>query len=131
MNHIAARISDITMHENINVVSFETDTVVMRMISLALSSELTKGSEVLIGAKATNIALMRDTSDMVSISNQIPVTIVAINTGVVLCSVLFSFNNVTWESVITRNSAERMQLKVGESVVALIKSSELSILEAR
>lgn len=131
MNHIAARISDITMHENINVVSFETDTVVMRMISLALSSELTKGSEVLIGAKATNIALMRDTSDMVSISNQIPVTIVAINTGVVLCSVLFSFNNVTWESVITRNSAERMQLKVGESVVALIKSSELSILEVR
>lgn len=131
MNHIAARISDITMHENINVVSFETDTVVMCMISLALSSELTKGSEVLIGAKATNIALMRDTSDMVSISNQIPVTIVAINTGVVLCSVLFSFNNVTWESVITRNSAERMQLKVGESVVALIKSSELSILEAR
>ena len=131
MNQITARISDIVMHENINVVSFEVGTLTMQMMSLELSEKHQKGVDVTLGAKATNIALMRELSETVSISNQIPVTITAINKGVVLCSVLFTFNGVTWESVITRSSAERMQLEVGARVVALIKSSELSILEAR
>ncbi|MCJ7766073.1 MAG: TOBE domain-containing protein, partial [Thiovulaceae bacterium] len=56
-------------------------------------------------------------------------TIERIDMGELLCSIKFYFSGHLLESIITGDSALRMQLAVGDTVVALIKSSELSILE--
>ena len=101
----------------------------MQMMALELNEALVVGSKVTLGVKATNIALAKERVETISISNQLAVTIERLNMGSLLCSVIFAFEGQTWESVITRGSALKMELEVGSKAVALIKSSELSIVE--
>ncbi|MCJ7765898.1 MAG: TOBE domain-containing protein [Thiovulaceae bacterium] len=129
MNHINAMITDIKSVDAITIVSFEAGHQPMKMMSLELKETLVVGSKVILGAKATNIALAKEANPMLSISNQLDVTIERIDMGALLCSVKFDFDGHLLESIITRDSALRMQLAVGDEIVALIKSSELSILE--
>jgi len=129
MNLIPAIITDIQSIDNITIVSFKTAHYAMRMMSLELNGSLSIGSEVILGVKATNIALAKEITGMLSISNQLKVAIEQINMGSLLCSVKFKFENQIWESIITRDSAQRMELKAGDKMTALVKSSELSIVE--
>ncbi len=129
MNQINAIITDMKSSESINIVTFEVAHQSMKMMALELSDRLSVGSKVILGAKATNIALAKEKNEMLSISNQLDATIESIKMGVLLCSVTFDFAGHLLESIITRDSAEKMQLDVGVAIVALIKSSELSIVE--
>jgi len=129
MNLTPALITEIQSVDNITVVSFEAAHHTLRMMSLELNDSLRVGSEVILGVKATNIALAKEISGLLSISNQLKVIIEQINMGSLLCSVKFRFEEQIWESIITRDSAMRMNLKTGDEVVALVKSSELSIVE--
>ena len=130
MNQIQADITKIDSGNNITIVSFKAGKQQMKMMALEIDEVLEIGSKVILGAKATNIALAKERLEDISISNQLEATIEAIEMGTLLCSVSFLFEGVSWESVITRDSADRMHLAVGEKVVALLKSSELSIIKA-
>ncbi|RLA69656.1 MAG: transporter [Epsilonproteobacteria bacterium] len=129
MNLTPALITKIQCVDNITVVSFEAAHHAMRMMSLELNDSLHVGSKVILGVKATNIALAKEISGLLSISNQLKVTIKQINMGSLLCSIKFKFEDQIWESIITRDSAMRMELKAGDEMTALVKSSELSIVE--
>ncbi|MGB6018077.1 MAG: TOBE domain-containing protein [Sulfurimonadaceae bacterium] len=129
MNKLSATITDIQSADTINIVSFDVAGQPMRMMALELNESVSVGTKVLLGAKATNIALAKELNPMMSISNQLPVKIERIDLGALLCSVKFMFEGHLLESIITRESALKMQLAVGDEIVALIKSSELSILE--
>ena len=131
MNRIDAVVTAIDSFENITIVSFEAAGQPMRMMALELDKSLVVSSKVTLGAKASNIALAREFSGMLSISNQLKVTIESINNGTLLSSIKFSFAGSLTESIITRESVSRMNLQVGTDIIALIKSSELSILEIR
>ncbi|WP_200764022.1 TOBE domain-containing protein [Nitrosophilus alvini] len=82
-----------------------------------------------LGVKATNIALAKNLDGQLSISNQLTCTIEQINNGELLSSVKLRIGSHLIESIITRESSLRMNLKTGDIVVALIKASELSIIE--
>ena len=56
-------------------------------------------------------------------------TINSIESGELLCSVILKIENIYIESIITKDSAERMKLKKDEQVTILIKASNLSIEE--
>jgi molybdate transport system regulatory protein len=129
MNRLIATITDIKSVDSINVVSFDVAQRTMKMMSLELNESLVVGTKVVLGAKATNIALAKEANPMLSISNQLEATIARIDMGALLCSVKFDFAGHLLESIITRDSALKMQLTVGDRIVALIKSSELSIVE--
>ena len=129
MNQVTATITSIERVESITIVTFEAASQPMKMMALELNDALSIGREVILSAKATNIALAKEKIENISISNQLEATISAVEMGTLLCSVCFSFGGVSWESVITRDSAQRMGLKPGDSVIALIKSSDLSMAE--
>ncbi len=129
MNKIAAIITDIQGVDTVNIVSFEAAGQQIQMMGLELDERLMVGSKVIVGAKATNIVLAKERVEAITISNQLDVKIAGIDMGVLLCSVCFDFSGQVWESITTRESALKMQLKVGDKIVALIKSSELSIVE--
>ena len=99
------------------------------MMALELDREIAVGTKVVLGVKATSIVLAKGLSGEVSSSNRLEVYADKITTGALLCSVRFTFAGVSLESVITRASAERMSLKEGDAITALVKSSDLSILE--
>jgi len=129
MNRIPATITAIKAHDGITVISFTAAEQPMRMMALEIDDSLKRGSEVILGVKASNIALAKNPVGLMSISNRLDVTIEHINNGTLLSSVKFRLGDTLIESVITLDSSHRMNLQQGDTVVALIKSSELSILE--
>ena len=65
----------------------------------------------------------------ISGQNKLAGEVLAIKKGEVECQVTMKSGENMIVSVITRDSAEEMELKVGDHVVALIKSTEVLIMK--
>lgn len=129
MNYIRAVISEIQSVDTITIVSFQADGQELKMMALELDDSIQIGADVILGSKATNTSLAKDIKGLLSVSNQLPCRVESIEFGELLCSVKLGFLEETLESIITKDSALRMNLQVEDEVLALIKSSELSIVE--
>lgn len=129
MNKISATVVTIQNVQNLTQVTFATAAGELKMMGLELPQNIKQNTQVILTCKATNIAIAKRSDTMLSFSNQLRVTIKAIEMGELLCSLLLAYDETLLESIITADSARRMQLQVGESVTALIKSSDLSIAE--
>lgn len=129
MNTIKAGITKMDGIDGINLVGFLAGDEKLVMMSLELNKSLSVGSSVVLGFKATTVSLAREKNAMLSISNQIPARIESIKNGELLSSVKLVLADSIIESIITRASVVRMGLKPGEEVVALVKASDLSIVE--
>jgi len=66
---------------------------------------------------------------MISARNQLSGTIKSVKLGTIMAEVILTVGSVELVSVITRESAERMKLKAGDSASAVIKSTEVMILK--
>jgi molybdopterin-binding protein len=64
---------------------------------------------------------------MLSARNQFKGTVKEVKLGTVMAEVVVWIGSIEVVSAITRSSAERLGLKVGDSVTAIIKSTEVMI----
>jgi molybdopterin-binding protein len=64
---------------------------------------------------------------MISARNQLPATIKSVKLGGVMAEVVMSVGGFEIVSAITRGSAEELGLKAGDTVKAIIKSTEVMI----
>jgi molybdopterin-binding protein len=64
---------------------------------------------------------------MLSARNQFKGTIKSVRPGNLMAEVVIAVGNLEIVSVITRSSAERMGLKQGDTVTAVIKSTEVLV----
>jgi molybdopterin-binding protein len=64
---------------------------------------------------------------MLSARNQFPGTVKSVRLGNVMAEVVVQVGNLEFVSAITRTSAEALQLKPGDTVKAVIKSTEVLI----
>ncbi len=129
MNTFPATITAIESVDNLCIVSFETQGTTLRMMALGLNVSIAIGSKVLLGIKATNIALATANSEMLSISNQLETTIVSVNNGSLLSSIKVAFQSHDLECITTKDASQKLNLHEGQCVTAMIKASDLSILE--
>jgi molybdopterin-binding protein len=129
VNRISAAVTAVESVENIMSVSFDASGQPMRMMALELNRALQPGVKVVLGVKASNIALAKELGGSVSIANRLDTVIERVTEGALLCSVKLRLEGETIESIISRESYDRMDLRPGDRVTALIKASELSILE--
>ena len=127
MSKIQAKVEKIQSKESLHIVSFLSHATPLKMMSLEISQTLKKDVEVLLSVKATNVALAKNINGILSYSNQLEVTIVKIDEGELLSSVILDFFGQELESIITSDSKQRMHLEIGQKVTALIKSSDLAI----
>lgn len=63
----------------------------------------------------------------ISARNQIKGTVASIKTGEIMAEVVVAIGGQLLVSVITRSSVERLGLKVGDAVTAIIKSTEVML----
>lgn len=129
MNLIEANIETIESCESLHIVRFTSHGQSLSMMSLELADTVETGSKVKLCVKSSHIAIAKSFSGDVSYSNQLVCKIAAIDNGKLLSSVTLECCETLIESIITVDSSKRMDLKVGDSVTALIKASELSISE--
>jgi molybdopterin-binding protein len=64
---------------------------------------------------------------MISARNQLPGTIKSITLGTVMAEVVMDVGGAEVVAAITRNSVEAMDLKVGDSVKAVVKATEVMV----
>lgn len=129
MSQMVATVKSIENLEQLNIVEFEFNAHVLKMMSLDLNSNISIGKKVLLSVKPTNIALAKDLAGEISFSNQIVATIQTLTHGKLLSSVGLTIDNIVFESIITLNSAKRMNLRINDKVIMLIKASDLFILD--
>lgn len=129
MSQITAVITDIESVDNLNIVKFDFSGQPLKMMSLGLSEDVAVGKRVILGVKPTHIAIGKDLSGLLSYSNQIPSKIISCEHGKLLSSIKLSVQDIMLESIITLESALRMDLKEDDEVTIMIKASQLSILE--
>lgn len=129
MSQMVATVKSIENLEQLNIVEFEFNAHVLKMMSLDLNSNISIGKKVLLSVKPTNIALAKDLAGEISFSNQIAATIQTLTHGKLLSSVGLIIDNIVFESIITLSSAKRMNLRINDEVIMLIKASDLFILD--
>lgn len=129
MSTLVAKIIDIKNVDNLNIVKFDFFNQPLSMMSLELSNNIQIGSIVLLKTKATSIAIAKNFSGELSYSNKLNSKIIDIQNGELLTTIKLQTNDTVLESIITKDSSIRMDLEVGNDVLALIKANEISIEE--
>ena len=64
---------------------------------------------------------------MLSARNQLPGMVKSVKLGTVMAEVVVAIGSVECVAVITRTSAEKLKLKVGDAVRAVIKATQVMI----
>ncbi|MGM0519605.1 MAG: TOBE domain-containing protein [Campylobacterota bacterium] len=125
---IEAVVKDIQNCDNLHIVKFDFQGQTLSMMSLELDESVKIGTKVLLQTKSSHVALGKNISGELSYSNQLKSQILSIDTGKLLCSIKVRIaKDSVIESIITKNSLSRMNLKENDTVIAFIKASELSI----
>jgi molybdopterin-binding protein len=83
------------------------------------------GGEVFLVIKESEIAISKNKPADISISNRIECAIQNIKKGEILCEIELEFGGQKLVSMITVESANRLELSVGDTVYALIKANEI------
>ncbi|MBL3520238.1 transporter [Arcobacter lanthieri] len=122
-----ARVKSIQKKDSLNIVEFDFQNITFKMMSLDLSSNLKIGTKVELIVKPTNIAISKNYIENISLSNQALATIIDINNGELLSSIKLKLADTTLESIITKESSIRLNLKKDDEINILIKASNISI----
>lgn len=91
---------------------------------------LTQGSSVRALVKSTEVSLATAAVQGLSIRNQLPGTVTAVATGAAMATVKIAVEGGELTSAITADAATDLALAAGTPVVALIKSTEVSLATA-
>ncbi|MFF0595356.1 TOBE domain-containing protein [Streptomyces antibioticus] len=91
---------------------------------------LAAGSAVRALVKSTEVALATGPVEGLSIRNRIPGTVTEIATGGAMASVKVHIDGGSLTSAVTREAVTDLALATGSPVVALIKSTEVSLATA-
>ena len=123
-----ARVKDIKTIDSLNIVEFDFNNITLKMMSLELHKEVKLESKVKLLVKPSNVIISKNYIEDISLSNQTLAKIVAIENGELLSSISLKIGDTTFESIITKDSFIRLNLKIDDKVYILIKASDLSIL---
>ena len=129
MNQIKAEVIHIKRVDTLNYLTFSLNQQVIHMLSLELEPNLNVGTTVHLGIKSTHVAIAKDLKGLLSIENRLKANIVSIENGEILSSICLDIEGFLLESIISRESLERMNLQTDDNVVVLINSADISIVD--
>ncbi|MET8689702.1 TOBE domain-containing protein [Streptomyces sp. NPDC004732] len=133
-NQVPGTVTSVTSGEVMATVKvrLESGQGITAAITLEAVKELgiAEGSAVLALVKSTEVALATGPVAGLSIRNQIPGTVADIATGGAMASVKVDIAGGALTAAITKDAVADLGLAAGTSVVALVKSTEISLATA-
>ncbi|WP_327418160.1 TOBE domain-containing protein [Streptomyces sp. NBC_01233] len=130
-NQIAGTVTAVTVGEAMATVKVRLDGG--QEITVAVTADavrdlgITSGSGVKALVKATEVALATGPVENISIRNQLTGTVTDVATGPAMAAVKVNVNGGHLTAAVTADAVEALGLSAGSSVVALIKSTEISL----
>jgi len=131
MTRLHAFVTQIEGEQNLHIIHFDCEGTPLKMMGLDLPKGLHVNSHVILGVKPSHVAIAKHLSGDLSYSNQLQATIVRIENGKLLSSIVLHVKGQELQSFVTCASAKRMNLCVNDEVTILMKASELFVLEVQ
>jgi molybdate transport system regulatory protein len=130
MNTLTGTITAIQTHDDVSLVKVISNGIAFTAIVLdtpITTDYLTIGKNIRLLFKETEVIIAKDFDLNISVQNRIPCSIQQITSGVLLSQLNLSFGDVTIKSIITTNAVKQLGLKENDTVLALIKTNEISL----
>lgn len=128
MNRLPGRITAVETAGQVRLVDVDVQGDTFSAILLDTGNDLRPGVAVILVFKETEVSLAKDLSGVISLRNRLASRVRAIDKGRVLSKITLDYLDREVVSVITTRSVERLDLKVGDAVEALVKANEMAIL---
>lgn len=130
MNRFRGIITSISSEGHLSIVRIQGDDLQVTTIVVdtpASTPYLVEGNEVGVHFKEMEVVIARDYSGQISMQNKWQGTITAMEKGILLTSVSVQCGSHRIASLITTHAAQEMSLCIGDTVTAMIKTNEISI----
>ena len=132
MNILKGNISSIQTSGRLTIVAVTLNNVVIKSIIIEnpdTVSYLKTGKPIQAMFKETEVVLGKGKDIPVSMENQIEGTITEITEGKLLSSISLDTQSGKITATLTSESVSKLQLKKGETVTAMIKTTEIMLSE--
>jgi molybdate transport system regulatory protein len=90
---------------------------------------LQKGNTVQLVFKETEVSLAKNLSGKISMRNRMTCQVIKIDRGKLLSTITLSFKGTTLRSAITTRAVDSLEIVEGDTVEALIKANEISLMK--
>lgn len=133
MNQIKGVITAIESFDSISLVDIEANGKTFSSLIIdtpANADYLLPGKEVYVLFKESEVSIAKARTGLISMNNVLQVIVTKIARGGVLTRLELDFNGIPVISLITTRSANRLGLSEGDAVEALVKSNEITLMEA-
>lgn len=132
MNRLRGNITDIETDGMISMVTIEAEHT--RFSSTVIDTSetaayLSVGNEIDMVFKETEMSIGKNLSGGLSLRNRFAGVIKEIDRGKILTKIGLDFHGHLLQSIITTRSANNLELSVGDRVVGIVKTTEISLME--
>jgi molybdate transport system regulatory protein len=134
MNRLLGTISAIEADDHLALVDATVgpDTFTAMLMETPQQAPYLKvGNTVAVLFKETEVALAKNFSGQISLRNILRGSVRQIRRGDILCEVVLDYQGQSVTSIITTRAVKRLDLQEGDSVSALIKANEVSLMEVQ
>lgn len=133
MNKIEGKISAIESDDGISLITIQALGIHISSMMLEAthtpSSSLKPGDPVIVAFKETAMSIGKNISGGFTIRNCFDGEIIEMEKSKLLTKIILDFNQASLVSVITTGSADRLQLKVGDQVTGLVKTTDIILIK--
>ena len=132
MNKLKGNISNINSYDDLILLEVNVCDITMKSIIIGNPNDysyLELNTEVMLLFKETEVVLGLDKSSKISLQNQLACEITTIEKGKLLSQVHLDFKGNKISSIITTASVDRLELKMGQEVLAMVKTNEILVAE--
>jgi len=98
--------------------------------TLELWQKIERGKEIFFVFKETEVSIAKEMKGRITLSNIFEGRVLSIEKGGILSRVVVDTDGEQITSIVTSDALERLELKTGDSVKALVKATEVSLEEA-
>ena len=130
MNQVTGIISEIITEGALSIVRIKCNNVVMSSVVIdtpETNEQLKVGVETKIIFKETEVILGKGNVDNISLRNKLPGIIQSIESGNLLSKLGVETSVGLIYSIITKNAVTNLDIKVGDEVIAMIKTNEVML----
>ncbi len=130
MNIFKGKITSIKVSGNLSLVEVNVDGILFKSIVIetpGTAAWLVDDNEINVIFKETEVVIGKGLQHAVSMQNKIPGEIFEIDNGALLSKITISTNVGKIVSIITYKAVQQLQLQVGETVTAMIKTNEIML----